>query len=314
VQVRTLGALDSSALGFGTLALTGGYGPVGGQQAVAAIRRGLDLGITLLDTADFYGGGEVERLVGQAVAGRRGEVVIATRGGAVLSGAGRPTEFDGSPDFLRRACDESLLRLGVSHIDLYTLARLDPRVPVEESIGGLTELVRAGKVRHLGLSEVPAEVIRRAHAVHPIAAVQSEYSLWRRGVEEQVLPTVRELGIGFVAHTPLGRGFLSGALHPERPLAAGDYRSREERFSAPALAAEQDRLALLGRLATQLGLSLSQVSLAWLLAQGPEVVPIPGSRSSSHLAENVAAAQAVLTPEQVGALADAFADVPAGRA
>ncbi len=306
MQVRMLGALPSSALGFGTLALTGGYGPVDADAAVATVRRALELGIRLVDTADFYGGGAVESLLGTAIAGRRGEVLLATRGGAVFSGPGRPTEFNGTPEFLRRACDASLSRLGVEHIDLYTLARLDSRVPVEESIGGLAELVRAGKVGHIGLSEVPADVIRRAHAVHPVAAVQSEYSLWRRGVEDEVLPTVRELGIGFVAHTPLGRGFLTGTIHGAEQLAAGDYRRREERFSTPVLVREHARLAAASRIAQAHGWTLSQVSLAWLLARDPALVPVPGSRSGAHLAENAAATTIELSPAEIAEVSEAF--------
>ncbi len=299
-----LGTLASSALGYGTLALTGGYGPVSPDEAVTVVRHALDLGVRLLDTADFYGGGAVEELLGRAVAGRRGEALLATRGGAVFSGPGRPTRFDGTPEFLRKACDASLLRLGVDHIDLYTLARLDPRVPVEESMGGLAELVRAGKVGHVGLSEVPADAIRRAHAVHPVAAVQSEYSLWRRGVEHEVLPTVRELGIGFVAHTPLGRGFLTGSIRDAEALGDGDYRRREERFTTAALHREAGKLDTVTRLAHTRGVTPAQLSLAWLLDRG--VVPLPGSRGTTHLAENVAATGIRLTPAETGDLDAAF--------
>jgi aryl-alcohol dehydrogenase-like predicted oxidoreductase len=306
MHTRTLGGLTVPAIGLGSLALTGGYGAVDEETAVTTVRRALDLGVTLLDTADFYAGGELERLLGKAVAGRRDEAVLATRGGAVCTDGSRPTEFNGTPDFLRRACDASLRRLGVDHIDLYYLARPDPGVPVEESVGGLAALVDAGKVWQIGLCEVPAELLYRAYHVHPVAALQSGYSLWERGVEAEILPVVRELGIGFVAHSPLGRGFLTGTLSGADQLAPGDYRRRQPRFEAESLARGRLRLVPAERIAGRYGITLGQLALAWLLAQGEDIVPIPGTRTGAHLAENAAAATVSLSPGEVKELAGLF--------
>lgn len=310
MHTRELGALRVGAVGLGTLPLAGGYGAVGRADAIAAVRGALDLGMTLIDTADFYGGGEVEELVGRALAGRRSEAVIATRGGAVLRGAARPTEFDGSPAFLREACDASLRRLGTDHIDLYTLARPDPRVPIEESTGALADLVTAGKVRHIGLSEVPGDTLRRAHRVHPVAALQSEYSLWERGHEAHALAAARALGVGFVAHTPLGRGFLTGAIASADGLGPADYRRRQPRFAPEALARDTRLLAAARPHAHRLGITLGQLALAWLLTREPGLVPIPGSRDGGHLAENAAAADRRLPDETMAALDGLFAQDP----
>ncbi|MFJ9445085.1 aldo/keto reductase [Kitasatospora sp. NPDC101235] len=296
--------LTTGAVGLGTLGLTGGYGAVGADEAVRAVRTALDLGITLLDTADFYGGGEIERLVGRAVAGRRDEAVIATRGGAIFTDGSRPTSFDGSPDFLRRACDASLARLGTDHIDLYYLARPDPSAPIEETVGGLAALVEAGKVRHIGLSEVPADLLRRAHSVHPVTALESEYSLWSRGLEDDILPTARELGVGLVAHSPLGRGFLAGALSSTDQLGPSDYRRRQERFTAGNLARDHARLDPARRIARHHGVSLATLALAWLLGQERHLVPIPGSRSDEHLRQNATAADLDLDQAELDTLAD----------
>ncbi|WP_050512185.1 aldo/keto reductase [Streptomyces rimosus] len=292
------GGPTAAAIGFGTLALVGGYGAVDEETAQATVRQALDLGVTLLDTADFYGGGEIERLVGRAVAGRREDALIATRGGAVFTGAARPTTFDCRPEQLRRACDASLRRLDVDHIDLYYLARVDPAVPVEDSVGGLAELVAAGKVRWIGLSEVSAEQLRRAHRVHPVTALESEYSLWERGIEDEILPTARELGVGLVAHSPLGRGFLAGGLGSAHDLVPGDFRCRQQRFADQRLRRDRRRLAAAEGIAAAHGLSLAQLSLAWLLARGEDIVPIPGTRTAAHLAQNAAAADAVLDPDE----------------
>jgi aryl-alcohol dehydrogenase-like predicted oxidoreductase len=307
MHTRTLGGLTVSAIGLGSLALTGGYGAVDEPTAIGTVRRALDLGVTLLDTADFYRGGELERLLGKAIAGRRDEAVLATRGGAVFTDGSRPTEFNGTPSFLRQACDESLRRLGVDHIDLYYLARPDPRVPIEESVGALAALVDAGKVRHIGLSEVPAELLYRAQRVHPIAALQSGYSLWERGIEAEILPAARELGVGFVAHSPLGRGFLTGTLPGAEQLAPGDYRRRQPRFGAGSLARQRLQLVPAERMAGRCGITPAQLALAWLLAQGEDIVPIPGTRTAAHLAENADAAAVSLAPGEVKELAGLFA-------
>ncbi|MFE6049471.1 aldo/keto reductase [Kitasatospora sp. NPDC056446] len=295
--------LATGAIGLGTLGLAGGYGGVDADEAVRAVRTALDLGTTLIDTADFYGGGEVERLVGRAVAGRRDEAVIATRGGAVFTDGARPTAFDGSPAFLRRACDASLARLGTDVIDLYYLARPDPSVPVEETVGGLAALVEAGKVRHIGLSEVPAGLLRRAHAVHPVTALESEYSLWSRGLEDDVLPTARELGVGLVAHSPLGRGFLAGTLSSADQLGPADYRRRQERFATGNLARDHARLEPARAIARRHGVPLATLALAWLLAQDPHLVPIPGSRSDEHLRQNATACDLSLDRTELDTLA-----------
>lgn len=301
-----------SAVGWGCLGLTGGYGGVDAAAAPALVRDVLDQGVTLLDTADFYGGGEVERLLGGALAGRRDEAVIATRGGAVFSGSERPTSFDGSPEFLRAACEASLRRLGTDRIDLYYLARVDPEVPVEESVGGLADLVAEGKIGHIGLSEVSPGVLRRAHAVHPVAAVASEYSLWSRDVESEVLPTARELGVGFVACSPLGRGFLTGTVATER-LAEGDYRRNHPRFAPDNAGRNRILLDAAAEIAADAGIPLGRLALAWVLAQGDDVVPIPGTVRRAHLLENTAAAAERLSSAQAARLAACFpADAIAG--
>jgi aryl-alcohol dehydrogenase-like predicted oxidoreductase len=309
VQLRNLGQAGpvSSAIGLGTLALVGGYGAVDADTAVATVGAALDAGVSMLDTADFYGGGEIERLVGKAIRGRRTDALVATRGGARFTGAARPTSFDGSPAYLRRACDDSLRRLGVDHIDLYYLARVDPEVPVTESVGGLAELVAAGKIVHIGLSEVTGEQLRAAHAVHPVSAVQSEYSLWAPAVEAEVLPLTRELGIGFVAHSPLGRGFLTGRIDSADQLAPGDFRRRLERFADAPLRRDRQRWRAAEKLAADRGVTPGQLAIAWLLARGPHVVPIPGTRSAAHLAENVAATRIELSEAEITLLAATLA-------
>ncbi|GAA0639229.1 aldo/keto reductase [Kutzneria viridogrisea] len=298
VPTRMLGGLASSAVGLGCLPLTGGYGQVAAEEAVAAIRTALDLGVRLVDTADFYGGGEVERIVGTAIRGRRAEATVATRGGAVTRGSARPTEYDGRPEFLRQACAASLRRLGTDYIDLYLLARPDPAVPIEDSVGGLGELVDAGMVRHIGLSEVSEDALRRAATVRPLAVVESEYSLWFRDVERRILPTLRELGVGLLAHSPLGRGFLTGGL----TLGPTDYRRRQPRFSPENLAAEASPLAELTELADAHGVRPAQLALAWLLTRDEAVVPIPGTRDRGHLAENAVAARLDLPASTVARL------------
>lgn len=305
---RRLGdGLEVSAMGLGCMGLSSGYGtPSDPAVGIALIRRALDLGITLIDTADAYGPHTNEELVGRAIADRRNAVRLATKFGW----RGKPPDatIDGSPAWAREALEGSLRRLGVEHIDLWYLHRLDRTVPIEESIGAMAEQVAAGKVRHLGLSEVGAATIRRAHAVHPIAALQSEYSLVSRGVEAQVLPTLRELGIGFVPFSPLGRGFLGGAVTSEGALVDGDLRRHMPRFQGENLTRNLDLLGRLTQVADDLGATPAQLALAWVLAQGDDIVPIPGTSRIARLEENAAATALALDAD---ALARIDAAVPA---
>lgn len=293
MEYRKLGAdgLEVSAVGLGCLAMTGAYGPADEAECATLIQRGLHRGLTLIDTADFYGDGRNEELVGRAVAGHRDRVVLATRGGLRAERPGGPPKIlDGRPEYLRAACEASLRRLGVDHIDLYYLGRVDPKVPVEESVGALAELVAEGKVQHIGLSEASADEIRRGHAVHAVTALQSEYSLWERYVEAEILPTTRELGIGFVAHTPLGKGFLGRTLARPGQLQPGDIRLNHPRFQGENFLRNAELAAELDVAVADTGLGAPQLALAWLLAQGDDIVPIPGTRSDAHLAANLAAA------------------------
>ncbi|ASW54607.1 aldo/keto reductase [Plantactinospora sp. KBS50] len=306
MQLRRLGSSGpvTSAIGLGTLGLTGGYGPVDRDEAVRTLWHALDAGVTLLDTADFYGGGAVESLVGTAIKDRRDDVVVATRGGALFTPEGRPLGVDGSPDRLRQACDASLERLGIDHIDLYYLARVDPKVPVQESVGALAELVAAGKVRHIGLSEANAEQLRQAVAVHPVAALASEYSLFEREVERTLLPVARELGVGLVACSPLGRGLLTGRLTSVDQLGDRDYRRNHPRFWPEHFAHNRELVSRAEALAAERDVSVGRLVLAWLLAQGQDIVPIPGTRCTTHLEMNVAATQVKLTEDELRLLAE----------
>src|SRR2546423_5048856 len=299
--------LEVSEQGLGCMGMAEFYGRAAASQAVATFRRALELGVTLLDTADMYGPFTNEKLVGRAIAGRRDEVVLATKFGNVRGEDGSFQGIRGDAQYVRQACDASLERLGVDHIDLYYQHRVDPETPIEETVGAMAELVEAGKVRHLGLSEASAATIRKAHAVHPITALQSEYSLWVRDPEQEILPTVRELGIGFVAYSPLGRGFLTGALRDLNQLAEED--SRRQRFPRFERQNFDRNLALVERveqLAEEKAVKPGQLALAWVLAQGDDVVPIPGTKRRSYLEENVAASDVELTDEDLRRLADAF--------
>jgi aryl-alcohol dehydrogenase-like predicted oxidoreductase len=283
------------------------YGQPDEAESIATIHRALDLGVTFLDTADMYGPFTNEQLVGRAIASRRDEVVLATKFGNVRE-PDDPTRrrIDGSPAYVRSACDASLQRLGVDHIDLYYQHRVDPSVAIEETVGAMAELVTAGKVRRLGLSEASASTIRRAHATHPITALQSEYSLWTRDVEDEILPTLRELGIGLVPYSPLGRGFLTGTIESTDSLDADDFRRNNPRFQGSALESNLSLLATVRQLAADKGVAPAQLALAWVLAQGDDVVPIPGTKRVRYLEENVAAASVELTDADLGALADAM--------
>ncbi|WP_375425823.1 aldo/keto reductase [uncultured Friedmanniella sp.] len=307
LTTRTLGraeaALTVSALGLGCMGMSEFYGTSDESEAVATISRALDLGVTLLDTADMYGPFTNEILVGRAIAGRRDEVVLATKFGNVRDPDDHSfRRIDGSPEYVREACDASLQRLGVDHLDLYYQHRVDKTVPVEETVGAMAELVSAGKVRFLGLSEASADTIRRAQAVHPITALQTEYSLWTRHVEDEILPLLRELGIGLVPYSPLGRGFLTGTITSTDSLEAGDFRRHNPRFAGEALEANLGIVAAVRAMADAKGITPGQLALAWVLAQGEDVVPIPGTKRVRYLEENVAAAAVELTEQDLAQL------------
>jgi aryl-alcohol dehydrogenase-like predicted oxidoreductase len=307
---RTLGrqGLEVSAEGLGCMGMTWAYGAGDEEAGVATIHRALELGITLLDTAEVYGPYTNEELVGRAVAGRRDEVQIATKFGFRLNPED-PYErgTDGSPENAKRVCDESLRRLGTDRIDLYYQHRVDPDVPIEETVGAMGELVAAGKVRFIGLSEAAPATIRRAHATHPLTAVQSEYSLWTRDPEDEVLPTLRELGIGFVPYSPLGRGFLTGQIRSVEDLPEDDWRRNNPRFQDEAFEANLRLVDRVAELAEGVGATPAQVALAWVLAKGDDLVPIPGTKSPRRIEENAAAADLNLTPAQVEELDRAVA-------
>jgi aryl-alcohol dehydrogenase-like predicted oxidoreductase len=293
MERRQLGrqGLEVSAIGLGCMGMSQSYGLPDDAESTATIQAAIDAGIDLFDTAEVYGPYHNEELLGRALGPRRAAVRIATKFGFRIGADRKISGVDGSPENARRVCDESLRRLGTDYIDLYYLHRLDRTVPIEDTVGAMAELVRAGKVRYLGLSEVGPTTLRRAHAVHPISALQSEYSLWERGVEAAVLPACRELGIGFVPYSPLGRGFLTGAFHSAADFAGpGDTRSMVPRLQAEHLERNRRLTAALERMAARLGVTAAQIALAWLLAQGKDVVPIPGTKRRRWLHENVAAA------------------------
>ncbi|MCF8206380.1 MAG: aldo/keto reductase [Methylotenera sp.] len=281
---------EVSALGLGCMGMSDFYGPADDAQSLAVLHRALDIGINFLDTADMYGMGANERLLARLLAARPGEVVLATKFGHVRAPDGTVLRIDGSPAYVREACDASLQRLGVERIDLYYQHRVDKTVPIEETVGAMAELVKAGKVAHLGLSEASAATLRRAHAVHPIAAVQTEYSLWSRDVEAEILPTCRELGIALVPYSPLGRGFLTGAIRSADQLAPDDRRRVHPRFQGGNLDHNLALADALKALADEWSYTPAQLALAWLLHQGPDIVPIPGTRSIPRLEENTLAA------------------------
>lgn len=299
-------------VGLGCMGFGGGHGDMPDTDPVTAIQHALDLGITMLDTADVYGPFVSEQLVGHAVAGRRADAVIATKGGLteVRRDGRRALEVDGRPEYLRRAIDASLERLGVDHIDLYYLHRPDTTVPIEESVGAMGEAVSAGKVLHLGLSEASADTLRRASSVHPIAALQSEYSIWSRDIEGEILDTCRELGIGLVPYGPLGRGYFTDTIKAEADLAESDVRRGKPRFRPEAIEQNKRIVEVLKDVAWRHGATTSQVALAWVLAQGPDIVPIPGSRRPEHMAQNAEAASLTLTDDDLAQLGALTADQP----
>jgi aryl-alcohol dehydrogenase-like predicted oxidoreductase len=311
MNTRTLGpdGPEVSAIGLGCMGMSAFYGATDEGEALRTIARALELGCNFLDTSDMYGPHTNERLVGRAIAGRRDDVFLATKFGIKIEpggAGGAPTRtIDGSPAYVRSACEGSLERLGVQHIDLYYQHRVDPSTPIEETVAAMAELVGAGKVRHLGLSEASAETIRRAHAVHPITAVQTEYSLWTRDVESDILPTLEQLGIALVAYSPLGRGFLSGRFSSPDELDEGDFRRYGPRFTGANLQANLELAEIVRELAAERGITPGQLALAWVLHGGEHVVPIPGTKRVSYLEENLVAADVELTEEEVQRIAEA---------
>lgn len=293
------GALSVGAVGLGCMGMSEFYGDSDERESIRTIHRALELGVTLLDTADMYGVGKNEELVGKAIAGRRGEVVLATKFGCVRGSEGDFLGINGRPAYVKSACEASLKRLGTEVIDLYYQHRVDPETPIEETIGAMAGLVKEGKVRYIGLSEAAASTIRRAHAVHPITAVQTEYSLWSRDVEDEILPACRELGIGFVPYSPLGRGFLTGQIKKFEDFAEDDFRRYVPRFQGENFQKNLVLVDLVKKLAEKKGCKPSQLALAWLLAQGEDIVPIPGTKRISYLEENAGAAEIRLTQEDL---------------
>lgn len=305
METRKLGDLEVSALGLGCMGMSEFYGPTDEAEGIATIHRALEIGITLLDTADMYGPFINEELVGKAVADRRDKAIVATKCGIVRDEKGGLRGIDGSPDYIKDACDASLKRLGIDVIDLYQLHRPDPRVPIEDSAGAMADLVKAGKVRHIGFSEIGPKTLRKAHEIHPVTSLQTEYSLMTRDVEQEVLPTCRELGVGFLAYSPLGRGMLTGRFKSREDFTQGDYRTMNPRFAEGNFEENLKLVEAVGQLAKEKNCSVAQLSLAWLLAQGREIVPIPGTKSRKRLDENAGAVNVKLTPDELKRLADA---------
>ena len=312
MQTRQVGrsGLEVSALGLGCMGMSEFYGPSGEAEGIDTIHRAIEFGVTFLDTADIYGMGRNEELVGRAIRDRRDQVVLATKFGVLRTPDGSFVGVKGSADYVRTCCEASLKRLGVETIDLYYQHRVDPDTPIEETVGAMAELVSQGKVRYLGLSEAGPDTIHRAHAVHPIAALQSEYSLWSREPEEGILDLVRELGIGFVAYSPLGRGFLTGEIRSINDLAPDDWRRTNPRFSGANFQRNLDLVEEVKAIAASKSCTAAQLALAWVLAQGDDIVPIPGTKRRRYLEDNIGALEVRLTPED---LAQIDRILPPGR-
>jgi aryl-alcohol dehydrogenase-like predicted oxidoreductase len=314
MKTRKLGAAgpEVPVVGLGCMGMSEFYGPAEDEKSIEVIHRALDLGVTFLDTADLYGSGSNEALVGRALRGRRERAVLATKF-AIVRGPGGARTISGKPEYVKQACDASLQRLGVDVIDLYYQHRVDPTVPIEDTVGAMADLVRAGKVRMLGLSEAAPATLRRAHAVHPIAALQTEYSLWSRDPEQEILATCAELGVTFVAYSPLGRGFLTGAIKTLDDLTPDDFRRSLPRFQGDNFARNLEIIRRLEQMARRRGVTPAQLALAWVLARGEHIVAIPGTRSLERLEENAAAADIVLSAQEIRELDDAFPlDLAAG--
>jgi aryl-alcohol dehydrogenase-like predicted oxidoreductase len=307
MERRRLGqGLEVSAVGLGCMGMSEFYGARDEEEALATLRSALDIGVTFLDTADMYGPFTNEKLIARAIAGRRHDVQLATKFGNVRGENGERLGIRGDAEYVRQACEASLERLGVDHIDLYYQHRVDKETEIEETVGAMAELVQAGKVRHLGLSEASPDTIRRAHAVHPLTALQTEYSLWTRDPEDEVLPTIRELGIGFVAYSPLGRGFLSGRIRSADDLDPDDFRRNNPRFQGENFDRNLELVERVREVAEEKGVTPAQLALAWVLRQGEDIVPIPGTKRTRYLEENAAAVEVELGEDDLARIEEAF--------